>query len=88
MKAYIDAKNKDLDKKIDNKIGELKTFTIAGLEAIIAKIYQGGTLNHETGQITWPNTDKIAIGNMNVYGGGSANWIKTGIDDENDVQVN
>lgn len=88
VKAYIDAKNKDLDKKIDDKIGELKTFTIAGLEAIIAKIYQGGTLNHETGEITWPNTDKIAIGNMNVYGGGSANWIKTDADGENDVQVN
>ena len=88
VKAYIDAKNKDLDKKIDDKIGELKAFTIAGLEAIIAKIYQGGTLNHETGEITWPNTDKIALGNMNVYGGGSANWIKTRTDDENDVQVN
>ena len=32
VKAYIDAKNKDLDKKIDDKIGELKAFTIAGLE--------------------------------------------------------
>lgn len=88
VKAYIDAKNKDLDKKIDDKIGELKAFTIAGLEAIIAKIYQNGTLNHETGEITWPNTDKIAIGNMNVYGGGSANWIKTRDNGENDVQVN
>ena len=88
VKAYIDAKNKDLDKKIDDKIGDLKKFTIAGLEAIIAKIYQGGTLDHETGEITWPNTDKIAIGNMNVYGGGSANWIKTDVDGENDVQVN
>lgn len=88
VKAYIDAKNKDLDKKIGDEITKLKAFTVAGLEAIIAKIYQSGTLNHETGEITWPNTDKIAIGNMNVYGGGSANWIKTDADGENDVQVN
>lgn len=98
VKKYIDDQiaklNTDLTNKINTAVTNLtelinaqgtkdaKTFT-----DILAKIYLGGTRN-ANGSITWPTTDKIGIGNMNLYAGGSANYIKTDADGENDVQVN
>ena len=57
---------------------------------IITKIFGGGTVGAD-GHITWPTTDKIAIGNMNVYGGDS-NQIRTrdgsvSSGSDNDVRV-
>ena len=57
---------------------------------ILTKIFGGGTVGAD-GHITWPTTDKIAIGNMNLYGGNS-NAIKTrtgtvASGSDNDVRV-
>lgn len=70
IKQYIDNLISELDDKntiINNLIKE-----------IINKINGGGTINID-GSITWPTTDKIATGNINVTSGGftSANGIWT-----------
>lgn len=62
----------------------------ASIAAIVAKIFGGGTVNAD-GTITWPTTERIAIGNMNVYGGDS-NQIRTrdgsvSSGSDNDVRV-
>ena len=83
VKAYIDAK----DGTAATNLNAFKTYVNNALKDILAKFYLGGTIG-EDGHIKWPTTDKAAIGNMNVYGGGTANYIKTDADGENDVQVN
>lgn len=47
------------------------------IQAIINKVYGGGTLNPD-GSISWGNDKKIPTGNLNVFGGSSKeNWIRT-----------
>lgn len=90
VKAYIDHRISELGNRIteiDNKLDGLQGKVNNTLQDIVNKIYGGGTIGDD-GHITWPNGDKIATGNMNVYGGGTANYIKTDADGENDVQVN
>lgn len=83
IKKYIDDIKAATDEGIaSDNARNLKTFT-----DILNKIFGGGTINPTTGAITWPNTDKIAVGNMNLYSGGAANWIKTDTDGENDARV-
>ena len=54
---------------------------------IVNKFYGGGTIDNTDGSVKWPNTNKAAVGNMNVYGGDN-NWIKTRKDGlDNDVKV-
>lgn len=72
---------------IDQKIQDLTTAVNQTLSDIVNKIYGGGTINDD-GSISWPNTDKIAVGNMNLYGGSSLeNHIRTDADGENDYRV-
>lgn len=55
VKEYIDGIGSDIETYIKNAIGD-----------ILAKIYLGGTLGDD-GHITWPNTSKIAIGDLNIF---------------------
>ena len=55
VKEYIDGIGSDMKTYVKNAIGD-----------ILAKIYLGGTLG-EDGHITWPNTSKIAIGDLNIF---------------------
>lgn len=94
VKAYIDNEVKKLrddmasqNTSLTNKITEVKTFALNGLKDIVDKVFGGGTIGSD-GHITFGTAGKIAVGNMNLYGGGTANWIKTDADGENDVQVN
>lgn len=80
VKEYIDKQDSDAASAIN-------AYVQNALNDILNKIYLGGELGPD-GHITWPTEDKVAIGNMNVYGGGTANYIKTDADGENDVQVN
>ena len=73
--------------RIDNNITNMGNKYDSVIQDILNKIYGGGTVGGN-GHITWPNDDKIALGNMNIYGGGTANHIRTRADGENDVQVN
>ena len=68
-------------------INALGTKNAKTLADILTKIYLGGTINSSTGAITWPTADKIALGNINVYSGGSAGFIKTHADGENDLKA-
>ena len=68
-------------------INDLGTKNANTLADILTKIYLGGTINSSTGAITWPTADKIALGNINVYSGGSAGFIKTHADGENDLKA-
>ena len=64
---------------VENRTTELEKRagkTDTTLSDIINKFYGGGTINKDNGHITWPNSDKAAVGNMNVYGG-DKNYIKT-----------
>lgn len=64
------------------------------INAIINKVYGGGTLNSSNGQITWPNSSKIPLGNLNIYSaGGSGNTFNNAIrsragDTDGDIKVN
>ena len=79
VKEYIDETIEPIlinIQKIDRSIND-----------IVSKIYGGGTVNPD-GTITWPNDDKVALGNMNVYAGSNQeNWIKTRYAGENDYRV-
>ena len=44
---------------------------------IVNKIYGGGTIDPDTGAITWPNSNKIPVGNINVLSSGRGNAILT-----------
>lgn len=77
--------------QIDNHLTQLdgKTDSIwAAIRNLVNHVYGAGTVDTGTGSISWGQSGNIAVGNMNVYGGGTANWIRTDADGENDVQVN
>lgn len=82
-----------LDQEIaDRKAADAsaKEIVIAALNAIIEKFYGGGTLNEETGAITWGDSGKAVVGNLNIYGNDDlTSYIKSHADPaENDVKVN
>lgn len=93
VKEYIDAQDQaikdDLDEAVTNINNTIngKTDDIwAAIESIVQKVYGGGTVDKDTGQITWPNTDKIAVGNMNLYGNdGTSRHIRTAADSNWDI---
>lgn len=95
VKAYVDAMDAAIkremgegDSAVTQQINSLKTFVKNGLQDIVDKVYGGGTVG-EDGHISWSGpSGKIALGNMNVYAGGTANYIRTDADGENDVQFN
>ena len=73
VKAYIDAKDSALGSRIDGleddltgDINGLKTYVNNALNDILSKIYGGGTLGSD-GNITWPNTSKIPVADLNVF---------------------
>ena len=83
VKEYIDA--------IGDKVNKNDTFVRNALADILAKFYGGGTLGPD-GHVTWGDSGKAAVGNMNVYAGGAdasaPNAIRTRADgSENDVEV-
>ena len=94
VKKYIDDRVTELNNRITqvstdltDLINALGTKNANTLADILTKIYLGGTINSSTGAITWPTADKIALGNINVYSGGSAGFIKTHADGENDLKA-
>ena len=93
--GYVNAQDNAVKTYVDNQItnlgNNLKAYINNALGDILNKIFGpppanvGGTLNTTTGHITWPTTDKIPIGNLNVYGGDNrTKYIKMHQDPEND----
>lgn len=88
VKGYIDDQIADVSSGLDDVKGDITSLTSYvknALTDIVNKVYRGGTIG-EDGNITWPTNDKIAIGNLNVYSGGTSNYIRTDADGENDLQ--
>lgn len=55
VKEYIDKSDEDSKTFIENALGD-----------ILEKIYGGGQLG-EDGHITWPNSSKIPVGDLNIF---------------------
>lgn len=85
----LETKVSELENKFKNYV-TLETYNAkvnqldAAIKAIVEKIY-GGT--YKDGNVSFTVDGKVAVGNMNVYGG-DKNWIKTRKDGlDNDVKV-
>ena len=74
----------NLETRMKTVDGKLETHD-AAIRAIVEKIY-GGSYSKD-GKVIFTVDGKVAVGNMNVYGGDN-NWIKTRKDGlDNDVKV-
>lgn len=76
---------------INNTINEMKSNYDDTIADIINKFYGGGTVEDD-GHVSWGDSGKAAVGNLNVYAGGAdasaPNAIRTRADgSENDIQV-
>ena len=93
-KKYADDKLNDLETTLSNNYDDLNNKIKTAIEAILNKVYGGGTFNSNSGQITWPNSSKIPVGNLNIYSaGGSGNTFNNAIrsragDTDGDIKVN
>ena len=63
-----------LETRTQKTLGELQdglrglgTRTQKTLADIVAKVYGGGTVNRDTGAVTWGNGATIPVGNINIY---------------------
>lgn len=65
------------------KMGDNLTAVKKTLADIVSKVYGGGTIDPDTGAVTWNRTGTIPLGNLNVYGqavdpaSNQATYIKT-----------
>lgn len=66
VKKYIDDKVSGLNTELTGDINGLKTYVNNALTDILAKIFGGGTLGSD-GNITWPNTLKIPVADLNIF---------------------
>lgn len=81
VKDYIDDQIDEVGDSITNlqqqitnltqQFNAYKTYVNNALIDIINKINGGGTVGDD-GNITWPNTDKIPTGDINIYSGGTS----------------
>ena len=93
-KKYADDKLNDLETTVSNSYNDLNNKIKTAIEAILNKVYGGGTFDLSTGNITWPNNSKIPVGDLNIYSaGGSGNAFTNAIrsragDTDGDIKVN
>lgn len=66
VKKYIDDIKGEIDKGVEANL----TYVKNALADILDKIYGGGTIGAD-GHITWPNTSKIPVADLNVFSGSS-----------------
>lgn len=66
VKEYIDKKVSDLEDSLSGDIDDLRTYVKNALGDILNKVFGGGQLG-EDGHITWPNTNKIPVADLNVF---------------------
>jgi len=70
LEAKHDADMSQLDGRINalsNQVTQLTTKTSKTLADILAKVYGGGTVDQETGEVTWGSAATIPVGNINIY---------------------
>lgn len=66
-KKYADDKLNDLETTVSNSYNDLNNKIKTAIEAILSKVYGGGTFDSSTGNITWPNNSKIPVGDLNIF---------------------
>lgn len=79
IKDYVDEGDAAINKRICNleNLVDANLNTINQLvDSILSKIYGGGTRNLD-GTITWPDNNKIPVGNINVISSTTSNAILT-----------
>lgn len=64
VKKYIDDIKSEIDKGVEANL----TYVKNALTDIVNKVYGGGTIGAD-GHITWPNTSKIPVADLNVFSG-------------------
>lgn len=69
VKEYIDGKASEIQGEVNASKADIAKIN-ATLADILAKIYGGGTIGAD-GHITWPNTSKIPVADLNVFSGGT-----------------
>lgn len=91
--TILEEKVEEIETNITNiitNINEMGTKYDTALTEILNKIYGGGTIDPDTGEITWGRPledDLIAIGNVNIYtGDNDENYILTGPAGDNDIR--
>lgn len=70
LEAKHDADMSRLDGRINalsNQVTQLSTKTDKTLADILGKIYGGGTINPNTGAVTWGSPSTVPVGNINIY---------------------
>lgn len=70
LEAKHDADISRLDGRIDtlsNQVTQLSTKTAKTLADILAKVYGGGTVDQNTGAVTWGSAATIPVGSINLY---------------------
>lgn len=67
VKEYIDGKASEIQGEVNASKADIAKIN-ATLADILAKIYGGGTIGAD-GHITWPNTSKIPVADLNVFSG-------------------
>lgn len=74
----------------DSAIKQLETKLTGYINSIIEKFYGGGTVNADDYTITWGDSGKAPVGNLNIYGNDDlSSYLKTHeTPAENDVKVN
>ena len=80
VKGYIDEGDKilrDRIKNLEDDLDKANKIINVTLTDILDKIYGGGKIDASTGKITWPNTKKIPVGNINVLSSTTSNAILT-----------
>lgn len=91
LQQQIDVINENIT-NIENNVSDLTDSVWAAIEAIVNHTTGGGTVDQESGSISWGLSGQYAIGNMNIYNG-SSNYIRTTANTlsspgTNDVRVN
>lgn len=70
LEAKHDADVSQLDSRISalaNQVTQLSTKTDKTFADILNKIYGGGTINPNTGAVTWGSPSIVPVGNINIY---------------------
>lgn len=84
VKAYIDAQVAGLQQQVTHMQGYIDNM----IEDVLNKFYGGGSID-EDGNITWGDSNKAAVGNINLFGNSSlTSYIRTRSGTgENDVRI-
>lgn len=83
--AETNARFETVNNNISNLDGKTTNLWTA-IRNVVAKVYGGGTVTEDNGSITWGDSGKAVVGNINVFSGTGYLRTRTG-EQDNDVKV-